>query len=97
MTPEQRKTIECYLAECAELKRHLPYTGYRKIDDAVRALLAAHNQLIRALVPFAEAHRKGEEPIGDSDLYDEQPRSYHVDLGAWRRAARLVPKSTVTP
>lgn len=40
--------------------------------------------VIEALQPFAEAFTKADDP-GVSDLYDEQPFSLHVTLGAWRR------------
>jgi len=42
----------------------------------------------RALAPFAEAFEEHSDP-GTSDLYDEQPMSIHVTLGAWREALRL--------
>jgi len=47
-------------------------------------------KLIKALQPFVDAYVKHEEPIGDSDLYDEQPRSVHVTLGDCRRARALL-------
>lgn len=47
-------------------------------------------QLHMALKPFVEAYRKTAEPIGDSDLYDEQPRSVSVTLGDCRRAAAIL-------
>jgi len=43
-----------------------------------------------ALRPFVDAYKKAADPIGDSDLYDEQPRSVSVTLGDCRRAALLL-------
>jgi hypothetical protein len=40
-----------------------------------------------ALHPFVDAYVKAADPIGDSDLYDEQPRHVAVTLGDCRRAA----------
>jgi hypothetical protein len=59
-----------------------PLVVKRKID--FRSLLEA------ALKPFVEAYSSAADPIGDSDLYDEQPRSVHVTLGDCRRAALLL-------
>lgn len=42
-------------------------------------------EVVEALRPFAQAFAKADDP-GVSDLYDEQPFSLHVPLGAWRRA-----------
>lgn len=42
-------------------------------------------EALEALRPFVEAFAKADDP-GVSDLYDEQPFSLHVNLGAWRRA-----------
>jgi hypothetical protein len=41
-----------------------------------------------ALAVFVESYAKAADPIGDSDLDDEQPR--HVTLGDCRRAASLL-------
>lgn len=49
---------------------------------------------IAALRPFAEHHEKHSDPIGDSDLYDEQPRTVQVTLGDLRRAARALAAAT---
>jgi hypothetical protein len=43
-----------------------------------------------ALKPFVDAYTKHADQIGDSDLYDEQPRSVHVTLGDCRRAHLLL-------
>lgn len=47
-------------------------------------------QLIRALKPFVEAYAEAADPIGDSDLDNEQPRHVTVTLGDCRRAASLL-------
>jgi len=46
--------------------------------------------IIQALRPFVEAYARDADPIGDSDLYDEQPRHVTVTLGDCRRAASLL-------
>lgn len=46
--------------------------------------------IIRALKPFVEAYAKAADPIGDSDLDNEQPRHVTVTLGDCRRAANLL-------
>ena len=43
-----------------------------------------------ALAVFAESYAKAADPIGDSDLDDEQPRHVTVTLGDCRRAASLL-------
>lgn len=43
-----------------------------------------------ALAVFAEAYAKSADPIGDSDLDNEQPRHVTVTLGDCRRAASLL-------
>lgn len=52
--------------------------------------VSAEDRLRAALRPFVDAYEKSAEPIGDSDLYDEQPRSVHVTLGDCRRAQRAL-------
>ncbi len=47
-------------------------------------------RLREALRPFVDAYKKSACPVGDSDLYDEQPRSVSVTLGDCRRAARVL-------
>lgn len=47
-------------------------------------------QIIRALKPFVEAYAEVADPIGDSDLDNEQPRHVTVTLGDCRRAALLL-------
>jgi hypothetical protein len=64
------------------------------MDAAAKAIDAKDEQIARlriALRPFADAFRKADDP-GVSDLYDDQPFSLHVSLGAWRRASREVPR-----
>lgn len=51
---------------------------------------AVMRELRRALQPFVLAYAAAAEPIGDSDLDDEQPRSVSVTLGDCRRASRLL-------
>ena len=54
--------------------------------------------IIQALRPFVEAYAKSADPIGDSDLDNEQPRHVTVTLGDCRRAAQLLgiyPKAKV--
>ena len=48
------------------------------------------DQIRAALLPFVEAYCKAADPIGDSDLDDEQPRHVTVTLGDCRRASRLL-------
>jgi hypothetical protein len=52
-------------------------------------LLAEVALLRAALAPFVDSYNRDAEPIGDSDLYGEQPRSVHVTLGDCRKAARI--------
>lgn len=51
-------------------------------------------QLANALRPFIQAYEKSADPIGDSDLYPEQPRSVHVTLGDCRKAAMVLHHAT---
>lgn len=63
------------------------------IKDAITAAkesAAAAPVLREALRPFVEAYEKAADPIGDSDLYNEQPRHVTVTLGDCRRAASLL-------
>ncbi len=48
------------------------------------------DRIIQALKPFVEAYAKAADPIGDSDLNNEQPRHVTVTLGDCRRAANLL-------
>jgi hypothetical protein len=47
-------------------------------------------KLANALAPFVAAYEKAACPVGDSDLYNEQPRSVSVTLGDCRRAAAVL-------
>ena len=60
--------------ETAAALRELPLTGTKGPD------------LRAALRPFVAAYMKAADEIGDSDLYDEQPRHVTVTLGDCRRA-----------
>jgi len=46
--------------------------------------------IIQALKPFVQAYARDADPIGDSDLDNEQPRHVTVTLGDCRRAASLL-------
>jgi hypothetical protein len=46
--------------------------------------------ILRALQPFIEAIEKAANPVADSDLYDEQPRTITVTLGDCRTLETLV-------
>jgi hypothetical protein len=48
------------------------------------------HKLRLALLPFVLAYAEAADPIGDSDLYNEQPRSVSVTLGDCRKAAALL-------
>jgi hypothetical protein len=48
------------------------------------------DKIIQALRPFVEAYARAADPIGDSDLDNEQPRHVTVTLGDCRRAANLL-------
>lgn len=61
-----------------------------RIADERNALLKTNRQLMAALKPFVVAYEKAAEPIGDSDLYGEQPRSVSVTLGDCRTAAAIL-------
>lgn len=45
------------------------------------------HELIVALRPFVESYERAADHVGDSDLYNEQPRSVEVTIGECRRAA----------
>ena len=68
-----------------------------KAKDAIEQIPTASEQILadkimlgRALIAFVWAYERQAEPIGDSDLYDEQPRSVSVTLGDCRRATALL-------
>lgn len=58
--------------------------------SAYMSLLAQRNRLLDALRPFVAAYEKGADDIGDSDLWNEQPRHVTVTLGDCRKAARVI-------
>ena len=60
----------------------------KSITDT-RHLLLQIAQLKAALKPFADTYRKNADP-GTSDLDNEQPVAWHVQLGAYRRASALM-------
>lgn len=69
----------------------------RRVDDNEPPALAQQadaptgvQALVEALRPFVNAYQKAADPIGDSDLDDEQPRHVTVTLGDCRRAARVL-------
>lgn len=87
--------VEGVAVDCVrELRKHLRDSPVANIwlDTIVAALRRSTEtdkpgvrEAVEALRPFAEAFAKADDP-GVSDLYDEQPFSLHVPLGAWRRA-----------
>jgi hypothetical protein len=56
-------------------------------QQAIEQLRKEKAELERALMPFALAYAIAADPIGDSDLDNEQPRHLTVSLGDCRRAA----------
>ena len=66
-----------------------PTRKLASLATEIKLALHREQQLTKALAPFVAAYLKTAEPIGDSDLYDEQPRSVAVTLGDCRRAARV--------
>ncbi len=62
-----------------------PYTAPNRQE-----LIARIEQLERALRPFVDAYKREACPVGDSDLYNEQPRAVRVTLGDCRLAARVL-------
>lgn len=72
----------------------------RTVDNAIASMergmaeidrLRKENRALKlALQPFALAYALAADPIGDSDLDNEQPRSVAVMLGDCRKAASLL-------
>lgn len=58
--------------------------------EGLREAVVCNKALIAALRPFVIAYRKAADPIGDSDLYPEQPRHVTVSLGDCRKAALVL-------
>lgn len=65
------------------------------VDDMLRdqRVRDAAHDLLAALQPFVDAYRKAACPVGDSDLYDEQPRHVGVTLSDCRRAVTALRKA----
>lgn len=53
-------------------------------------LKSQRDSLAAALRPFVAEYERRADPVGDSDLDGEQPRSVAVTLGDCRRAARVL-------
>jgi hypothetical protein len=66
--------------------------NYNYVRWHTRPNATTTEQLYRALKPFVEAYEKARDPVDDSDLYNEQPRSVSVTLGDCRRAASVMRK-----
>jgi hypothetical protein len=67
-----------------------PQPSEESASFAPGELMARIEQLESALRPFVDAYSANAEPIGDSDLYNEQPRAVYVTLGDCRKAARIL-------
>ncbi|MGH7472717.1 MAG: hypothetical protein ACREJW_02150, partial [Candidatus Methylomirabilales bacterium] len=75
-----------------------PYTTteLKQLIDAENTLAVFSNichekaRLLQALRPFILAYRQEAEPIGDSDLDNEQPRNITITLGDCRTADALL-------
>ena len=62
-------------------------------QHAIDVMEKAKQEIFRlraALDPFVKHWIKNRDPIGESDLDDEQPALVRVTLGDLRRAARLI-------
>jgi hypothetical protein len=70
--------------DTAELDRAIDKMGASALKVADE-----YNALLRAVLPIVVSYEVAADPIGDSDLYDEQPRSVSVTLGDLRTLARL--------
>lgn len=86
------------LAEYMDEHGLLPGTGIDllPVREAATALSDRDKRIAElegALRPFADAFNAANDP-GVSDLYDEQPFSLHVPLGAWRLASALARNRT---
>jgi hypothetical protein len=67
-----------------------PEEVIKQLPTDSEQILADKIMLGRALIAFVWAYERAADPIGDSDLYDEQPRSVSVTLGDCRRATALL-------
>ena len=63
---------------------------FQRNDAMTATMLRDYLAALNALQPFVTAYKKAADDIGDSDLYDEQPRAVYVTLGDCRRAARVL-------
>jgi hypothetical protein len=61
----------------------------QRIEEEVR-LHRRIEALSKALAPLVAAYEKSCDPIGDSDLYDEQPIAIRCTLGDYRLARRAL-------
>lgn len=59
----------------------------RRVEQKLRQ---ENTRLRAALAPFVQSYERDAEPIGDSDLDNEQPRSVRMTLGDCRKAARVL-------
>ena len=59
-----------------------------KAESAHATLIASAPDLLAAIQPILAEYAK-RDPIGDSELYDEQPVHITVTLGDLRRLARI--------
>jgi hypothetical protein len=66
-----------------------PAESIRNAATQFESLIAEAKELRAALAPFVDSYNLDADPIGDSDLYGEQPRSVRVTLGDCRKAARI--------
>ena len=64
--------------------------NYNYVNWAIKPNAKVSEQLARALKPFVDSYERDRDPVGDSDLYNEQPRSVSVTLGDCRRAASVM-------
>jgi hypothetical protein len=60
------------------------------VREYLTDLLREHRELVAALKPFVESYERAADPVGDSDLYPEQPLAVDVTLGDCRKAAMLL-------
>lgn len=63
---------------------------FREVEKRQRDTAVSVETVARALRPFSAAHERSADPIGDSDLDGEQPRSVTVTLGDFRHARRVL-------
>jgi hypothetical protein len=61
----------------------------QRIEEELR-LHKRIEALTKALARYVNAYASSADPIGDSDLFDEQPIAVRVTLGDHRHAARVL-------